>query len=51
MLYKFGARFGFVAQDNEIEKCLIFLRTRLREISRCTSTDALSLNPDDEDRN
>ncbi|KUI63077.1 hypothetical protein VP1G_11446 [Cytospora mali] len=36
-LCKFGARFGLlVAEDTEVQDCLSFLRTKLREMSQCS---------------
>ncbi|KAL7811125.1 hypothetical protein V8C26DRAFT_227436 [Trichoderma gracile] len=48
-LYKFGARFGFVTEDSDIQDCLSFLRTRLREISRCPSRPVLCSSSSDDD--
>ncbi|ETR98485.1 hypothetical protein M419DRAFT_88840 [Trichoderma reesei RUT C-30] len=48
-LYKFGARFGFVAEDSDIQECLTFLRTRLREISQCPSRPVLCSSSSDDD--
>ncbi|KAL7815013.1 hypothetical protein V8C44DRAFT_348585 [Trichoderma aethiopicum] len=48
-LYKFGARFGFVTEDSDIQECLSFLRTRLREISQCPSRPVLCSSSGDDD--
>ena len=48
-LYKFGARFGFVTEDSDIQDCLSFLRTRLREISQCPSRPVLCTSSSDDD--
>ncbi|TFB01733.1 hypothetical protein CCMA1212_006272, partial [Trichoderma ghanense] len=48
-LYKFGARFGFVTEDSDIQDCLSFLRTRLREISQCPSRPVLCSSSSDDD--
>ncbi|KAL6862009.1 hypothetical protein J3F83DRAFT_746433 [Trichoderma novae-zelandiae] len=48
-LYRFGARFGFVTEDSDIQDCLSFLRTRLREISQCPSRPVLFSSSSDDD--
>lgn len=37
-LYKFGLQFGLVAEDDEIQECLRFLKRRFGEITECCSS-------------
>lgn len=48
-LCRFGARFGLLERDDEIEACLGLLKRRFREMPKCSNRDTCyssSINSD-----